>query len=141
MIFFKSFGFGLLSLIIGKFVAFILSLIVGVAIEPIVDKFFSESVLKKFRYIWSYAWFGFTAGMINSALIYFFKINGWILILIFIIYLIIFMGKRDTDFVFHRLCDRDEKQFYKLSRMTETITFVSHLIGFYGLWTIFMKWS
>lgn len=137
----KSIGFGLLSIIIGNLVAFILSLIVGLAVEPIAGNFLSEPVLKKFRHIWSYAWVGITVGMINSALIYFFKMNGWILILFFIVYLVIFMGKRNTGFVLNEICADDEKQFNKLSRTTETITFVSHIIGLYGLWTIFMKWS
>ena len=110
-------------------------------VQPIAGNFLSEPVLKKFRHIWSYAWVGITVGMINSALIYFFKMNGWILILIFIVYLVIFMGKRNTGFVLHEICAGDEKQFNKLSRSTETITFVSHIIGLYGLWTIFMKWS
>ena len=137
----KSIGFGLISIFVGSLIALVLALLVGFGVEPIADKFLSEPVLKKFRHIWSYAWVGFTVGMINSALIYFFKMNGWILILIFIVYLVIFMGKRNTGFVLHELCAGDEKQFNKLSRTTETITFASHIIGLYGLWTIFMKWS
>jgi len=137
----KSIGFGLVSIFVGNLIALVLALLVGLGLEPIADKFFSEPVLKKFRHIWSYAWVGFTVGMINSALIYFFKMNGWILIPIFIVYLVIFMGKRNTGFVLHELCAGDEKQFNKLSRTTETITFASHIIGLYGLWTIFMKWN
>ena len=141
MIIVKSIIFGILSLIIGSLVGFILTLVVGYAVELILTKYLSEPVLKKFRYIWSHAWIGFTIGMINSALIYFFKINGWILILIFIFYLVIFMGKRNASFVLNSLCASDEKQYKKFLAIEETITFGSHIIGLYGLWTIFTKWN
>jgi len=111
----KSIGTGILSLIVGNLVALILSLIVGVAVDPIAEKFLSEPNLKKFRHIWSYAWVGFTVGMINSSLIFFWKMNGWIVTIIFIIYLVFFMGKYGDSFVFNVLCAGDEIQFKKLS--------------------------
>ena len=140
MLIIKSIGFGALSIIAGHLIGFVLCLIVGLPVGLIAEKILSEPNLKKFRHIWSYAWVGFTIGIINSSLIFFFKMNGIILILIFIIYLVFFM-KHKNDFVFSELCVGDVKQFNKLSRTTETITFISHIIGLYGLWTIFMKWS
>jgi len=139
MVILKSIGTGILSLVVGNLVALILSLIVGVAVEPIAEKFLSELNLKKFRHIWSYAWVGVTVGMINSSLIFFWKMNGWILTIIFIIYLVFFMGKHGASFVFNELCAGDEIQFKKLSRTKEVITFISHIIGLFGLWTIFIK--
>lgn len=136
----KSIGFGLLSIVVGHLIALVLVLLVGLGVEPIAEKVLAEISLEKFRHVWSYAWVGFTIGIINSSLIFFFKMNGIILILIFIIYLVFFM-KHKNDFVFSELCVGDVKQFNKLSRTTETITFISHIIGLYGLWTIFMKWS
>ncbi len=140
MIIVKSIGLGLLSLIVGNLVALILSMIVSVAVEPITKKILSEPSLKKFRHIWSWAWVGVTVGMINSSLIFYFKMNGIILTLIFIIYLVFFMNHKN-DFVFSEVCVSDVKQFMKLSRTTEAITFIAHMISLYGLRTIFMKWS
>ena len=136
----KSIGFGLVSIIIGNLVAFILSLFFGLAVEPIAEKFLSDPNLKKFRHIWSYAWIGFIVGMINSSFIFFWKMNGWILTIIFIIYLVFFMGKHGAGFVFNELYSGDENQFKKLSRTKEVITFISHIIGLFGLWTIFVKY-
>ena len=136
----KSIGFGLISIFVGNLIALVLALLVGLGVEPIADKFLSEPILKKFRHIWSYAWIGFTVGMINSSLIFFWRMNGWILTVIFIIYLVFFMGKHSTGFVFSVLCAGDENQFKKLSRTKEIITFISHIIGLFGLWTIFVKY-
>jgi hypothetical protein len=141
MIILKSIGFGFLSLIVGNLVSFILGMIVGLVVEPVVEKILSEPVLKKFRYAWHYAWVGFAIGMINSALIYFFKANGWILVVIFVLYLVMFMGRRSKVFVLEELCTGDENQLKKFLIRVETITFISHIIGLYGLWTILLKWS
>lgn len=136
----KSIGFGLLSIVVGHLIALVLVLLVGLGVEPIAEKVLAEISLKRFRHVWSYAWVGFTIGIINSSLIFFFNMNGIVLILIFIIYLVFFM-KHKNDFVFSELCVGDVKQFRKLSRTTEIITFISHIVGLYGSWTIFMKWS
>ncbi len=141
MIIVKSIVFGILSIIIGNIVGFILSLIIGLGLEPIAEKNLSEPTLRKFRHIWFYAWTGFTIGVINSSLIYFFKMNGWILLIIFVIYLAFFMERGNDDFVLHELCNGDLKQFNKLSRKRNSFTFLSFIIGLYGLWTIFIMWS
>jgi len=141
MIMVKSIFFGILSLVVGSWIGIIIALVVGYAVETILTKYLSESVLKKYRYIWGHAWMGFTIGIINSTMIYFFKMNGWVLILIFIIYIVIFLGKRNASFVLNSICASNEKQFNKLLAIDETITFGSHILGLYGLWTILTKWN
>lgn len=141
MIIVKSIIFGSLSLVVGSWIGIILALAAGYAVELILAKYLSEPVLKKYRYVWGHAWMGFTIGLINSTMIYLFEMNGWILILIFIAYLVIFLGKRNASFVLNSVCANDEKQFKKLLAIDETITFGSHILGLYGLWTIFTKWN
>lgn len=141
MIIVKSIGLGLLFLIIGQLTGFILSVIVGIPVEAIAKKVLSASKLKRFTIIWGYAWIGFTIGMIYSSLIFFFKINGWILSIIFIIYFSFFLFKKNGAFIFHELCDADVIQYKKLLRTIETITFIVYIFGFYGLWTLLVKWN
>jgi uncharacterized membrane protein len=139
MIILKSIGFGFASLIVGNLASFILGTIVGLVVEPVTEKILSEPALRKFRYAWHYAWVGFSVGMINSASVYFFKMNGWILTVIFVFYLVMFMGRRSKNFVLEEICAGDESQLKKYLIRVELITFISYAIGLYGLWTVLLK--
>jgi len=130
-----SIAVGLITLIIGNLIALVLSLLVGLIVEPIAEKILAELSLKRFRHVWSYAWIGFTVGAINAGSIYFFEINGIVLLLVFLIYLIFFM-RHKTEFVLHQLCNGDPNQFKRLSRRTEITTFLCYLIAVFGLWTM-----
>lgn len=127
---------GILAIIIGNWIALVFSLILGFAVEPIANKMLSESKIKKARYFWGLGWVGFTVGMINAILVYAFNINGWILFVLFIVYILFVMEKRNESFVLHDVCDSDNIVYYKLSRVRTIIIFITFSIGFYGLWTI-----
>lgn len=127
---------GILAIIIGNWIALVFSLILGFAVEPIANKMLSESKIKKARYFWGLGWVGFTVGMINAILVYAFNINGWILFVLFIVYILFVMEKRNESFVLHDVCDSDNIVYYKLSRVRTIIIFITFSIGFYCLWTI-----
>lgn len=135
MLIIKSIIAGLIVIILGNLLAFVLSLLTGLIIEPLLENKMPESSLKKFRHCWSYAWIGLTVGIINSLLIYFYKLNGWILLVIFIVYLVFFM-KHKTEFILFEVCGGDFNQFKKLSRITEIATFICFILGLYGVWTL-----
>lgn len=143
----KSIVFGFLSLIAGNLIGFILFLVVGAPVELVAEKILSAPTLygetsKRFRYISDYAFTGFTIGAIHASLIFFFKVNGAILLLIFIIYLFFFMGRNNRmEFVLDIACNNDIKKFKRLLIISETITFISYMSGIYVLWNIFMKWG
>jgi len=134
----KSIALGILTVIIGPWIGFILSLLVGLIIDPIAEKNLAELSLKRFRYAWGFAWIGFAVGVLNALSIYFLELNGIVLLVIFLIYLVFFM-KHKTQFAFHELCNSDSNQFKRISRRTEIVTFLSYLMGLYGLWTVLQK--
>ena len=131
----KSLAVGLVIIVISPWIGFALSLLVGLIVDPFVAKIVAESSLKKFRYVWSFVWIGFTFGVLNALSIYFLGADGIILLIFFVIYHVFFM-KHKTEVAYHDLCDGDTKKFKKLSRFIEVATFLSFLIGLYGLWTV-----
>ena len=87
----KSIAPGILTVIIGLWVGFVLSLLIGLIIDPIAEKKLSELSLRRFRYAWGFAWIGFAVGVLNALSIYFLMLNGIVLLGIFLIYLVFFM--------------------------------------------------
>jgi len=136
----KSMALGVLTVVIGPWIGLVLSLLVGLIIDPLAQKHLAESALRRFRYVWGFAWIGFAIGMMNASSIYFFEVNGIVLLLIFLFYLVFFM-KHKTQSAFYDFCNGDSNQFKRLTRSVEIATFLSYLMGLYGLWTIFQKWS
>ena len=126
---------GALSIYIGNWVSFIISLLIGMLIEPTAEKHFEGFRLKKIRYIWGIVWNGITIGMINSLLSNIFELYWIILHAIFIIY-VIYTSQTTREMIYYDLCEGDEDQNNKFTRLTEIITFIFYILGFYGLMTI-----
>jgi len=135
----KAIGVGLLSLPIGQIVGFIFLVSIGIIIELIAEKLISDIYsMRRFRHLLCYAFLGMGIGMMNATGAYFFNFRSWIPAIIFIIYLVVFIPYRKT-LIFTDICEENEVGFKRLLRHTELITFISYIIGLYGLWTIFMK--
>lgn len=128
MIIVKSIVLGILTLIISPWIGFLLCMLAGLIVEPIAAKKLSGLSLIRFRYYWQFGWRGFTIGVLNALAIYFFNLNTIVLIAIFAVYLVYFM-KHKTEYVLNRLAEGDLNVFNKINRKTETVTFVSYLIG------------
>ena len=128
----KSIGIGAVTVIVGRWIGLVPMMVAGMIIEPIIAKSLDEWSLRKFRHIHSYVWQGLTIGISNGLLIYFMDLSGWTLLIVFIASVIFFLGDR-TEFVLYDICDGDEEKFRKLSSVTQYTTFVSYLIGVYGI--------
>ena len=126
---------GIITIIIGNFLALAFSLIFGFVFLSLAERILKGSTQKKFRHCGCYSWIGLTIGIIYSFLIYYFQLNGWVLLIIFQIYFIIIM-KHKNEFIFNEICSSDVKQFNRLSRIVEISTFILFLIGLYVTWTL-----
>ena len=109
---------GIITIIIGNFLALAFSLIFGFVFLSLAERILKGSTQKKFRHCGCYSWIGLTIGIIYSFLIYYFQLNGLVLLIIFQIYFIIFM-KHKNEFIFNEICSGDVKQFNRLSRIVE----------------------
>jgi hypothetical protein len=128
MVIIKSFAASILSIIICPWLGFLLSILPALVVEPIAEKKLSGLRLIKFRYFWQFGWRGFTAGVLNALSIYFWNLNTLTFIVVFAGYVVFFM-KHKTEYALNRLAEGDDAEFKRITRKTETITFVSYVIG------------
>jgi hypothetical protein len=59
----KSIALGILTVVIGPWIGVVLSLLVGLIIDPVAEKNLAQLTLKRFRYVWGFAWIGFAVGI------------------------------------------------------------------------------
>jgi Ca2+/Na+ antiporter len=128
MIILKTIAVGILIILISPWLGFLVMLLPGLIVEPIAGRKLSGLRLIKFRYFWQFGWRGFTAGVLNALAIYFWNLNILTFIVLFAAYVVFFM-KHKTEYALNRLAEGDVNEFNRISRKTETITFISYVIG------------
>jgi hypothetical protein len=82
---------------------------------------------------------GLSIGIINGLLIYFYKLNGWIFLFIFIVTLIIYL-ERFNEFEFNLISKGNERHYKRLIILFQWLRFLGYLFGVYGIYYFLTTW-
>ena len=81
---------------------------------------------------------GFTIGILNALTIHYYALIGFVLMLIYFIFLVyVLTPHMKNGYFLHRLCNGDEKLFNSMWKRTEIIIGASYILGHVGLLFVF----